>query len=407
MTTSTTPSAATGPAGGALLSWLEARIDKWRGRLRPADPVLVRHMDGSRSVWRGDVRIGAATDGKVPGFVAVEIPDELLLRRTLDLPRLAQADADEAVRLEVRGSSPFAADDMVWGATTRELDGGRRRADIVIASRRQVASYIDQNCPDLAAAGVAPEAWALAGLAAPVVIRGFGEQGRLQHGAARARWDGLLLLLAGLLALLMALTPTIQLRMRAIEAVTAFETLAARAGPLVKKRDEVSALNESLRLLDAAAADRVDVAGVMEHLTSVLPDDTYLYSLDIRKSKITAAGHTVDAAALLQKLSSDPRLKDVRAPTAVTRAPGATKEAFTVEFTLAPPAPVAAPPALPEAGAAVPPLAPQAAAASAGAPVAGPAVAASGTAAASAAPVAGTAAKPAASSPFVIGGSVR
>ena len=145
----------------------------------------------------------------------------------------------------------------------------------------------------------------------------------------------------------------------------------------------------------------------MEHLTSVLPDDTYLYSLDIRKSKITAAGHTVDAAALLQKLSSDPRLKDVRAPTAVTRAPGATKEAFTVEFTLAPPAPVAAPPALPEAGAAVPPLAPQAAAASAGAPVAGPAVAASGTAAASAAPVAGTAAKPAASSPFVIGGSVR
>jgi general secretion pathway protein L len=406
MSTSTTPSAATGPAGGALLSWLEARIDALRARLRAADPVLVRHADGSRSVWRGDSRIGDAADGKLPGFVAVEIPDDLLLRRTLDLPRLSQADADEAIRLEVRGNSPFAGDDMVWGAATRELEGGRRRADIVIASRRQVASFIEQTCPDLAAAGVVPEAWALAGLSAPVVIRGFGEQGRLRYGDSRARWDGALLLLAGVLALLMALTPTLQLRARAVEAVGAFEALAARVAPLVRKRDEVAALNESLRLLDVAAADRVDVAGVMEYLTRVLPDDTYLYSLDVRKSKITAAGHTVDAAALLQRLSSDPRLKDVRAPTAVTRAPGATKEAFTVEFTLAPPTPVVSPPASPEPVAAVP-VTPSVPAASSGAPVAGSGGAASGPVAAPAVPVAGPAAKPAASSPFVIGGSVR
>jgi general secretion pathway protein L len=414
MTTSATRSASTGPGAGALLPWLGARLEAWRARLAPADPVLVRHVDGSRSVWRGSQRLGDVGAGKVPGFVAVEIPDDLLLHRTLDLPRLAQADADEAVQLEVRGNSPFAADDMVWGATTRELESGRRRADIVIASRRQVAAFIETTCPDLAAAGVTPEAWALAGLPAPVVIRGFGEQGRLQHGAARARWDGLLLLLAGLLALFAALTPTLQLRMRALEAVSAFEALSARVAPLVRKRDEVAALNESLRLLDVAAADRVDVAGVMEYLTRVLPDDTYLYSLDIRKSKITAAGHTVDAAALLQRLSSDPRLKDVRAPSAVTRAPGATKEAFTVEFTLAPPAPVSAPAAAPEPAAALP-AGPQASASAPGAQGLATAVPASGAvatasapaaAAAPAAPASAAAAKPGAS-PFVIGGSVR
>ena len=102
----------------------------------------------------------------------------------------------------------------------------------------------------------------------------------------------------------------------------------------MRKRDELAVLNERLRSLDATVANRVDPAGVIEYLTQVLPDDTHLYSLDIQKAKITASGHTVDASALLQKLSSDPRLKDVRSPTAVTRLPGATKEAFTVEFTM-------------------------------------------------------------------------
>lgn len=374
------------------LPWLRARADWLRARLVPSDPVLLLHPDGSESVWAERGLLESSETTKKPRFVAVEMPDDLLLRRSLTVPRMSRVDLDEALLLEVRSNSPFAAEDLAWGCLMHEVEGGHRRAEIVIASRRQISDFIRTRWPDLSAGERQPEAWVVSGLPAPVVIKGYGEQQRLQHQAAQKQWDLALLFLACVLASLAALTPTAQLRLRALEALGAFDAVRKRVAPLVRKRDELAVLNERLRSLDATVANRVDPAGVIEYLTQALPDDTHLYSLDIQKAKITASGHTVDASALLQKLSSDPRLKDVRSPTAVTRLPGATKEAFTVEFImdmkqvpLSPPsAPAAATPGVPAAVAT--PAVPPASSAAISAPAAVP--------------------KPG-SSPFVIGGSAR
>jgi general secretion pathway protein L len=367
------------------LPWLKARAHSLRSRLSPSDPVLLFHPDGSQSVWVGNAKLVNAATAKAPDFVAVEIPDDLLLRRSLALPKMSQVDIDKAVLLEVRSNSPFAAEDLAWGCLTQEVEGGQCRAEIVIASRRHISDFIQSRWPDLAPGAKRPEAWAVAGLPAPVVISGYGEQRRLRHEAVEKRVDLALLLVACALAALAAMTPTAQLRLRALEAADALDAVMKRVAPLVRKRDELTALNDRLRSLDTVVADRVDPASVMEYLTEALPDDTYLYRLDIQKAKITASGHTVDFTALLQKLSSDPRLKDVRSPSAVTRAPGATKEAFTVEFTM---------------GAKQQPISPA------------PAVSGPGAAAAQATPAAAPASRPAtaskpASSPFTVGGSTR
>ena len=113
MTTSAARPASSDPApgssqAGAWLSGLESLVAGWRARLAPADPVLVLHADGSQSVWLGDQKLQITPGAKPPAFVAVEIPDDLLLHRTLDLPRLSQQDVEQAILLEVRGSSPFA-----------------------------------------------------------------------------------------------------------------------------------------------------------------------------------------------------------------------------------------------------------------------------------------------------------
>jgi len=271
----------------------------------------------------------------------------------------------------------------------REVEGGRRRAEIVIASRRHISDFIQTRWPDLSP-GEQPEVWAVAGLPAPIVISGYGEPRRLRHTQSRQRWDWALLFVACVLASLAAMTPTAQLRLRALEAADAFQAVVNRVAPLVRKRDEITLLNDRLRSLDAAVADRIDPAQVLEYLTQVLPDDTHLYALDVRKAKITASGHTVDASALLQRLSSDPRLRDVRSPTAVTRAPGATKEAFTVEFTMEMRQAAVGPSVVAATGAVV------------AVPVA---TTAAPGASAAAAPAASAAPKPASSSPFVIGGS--
>jgi len=422
MDTTTTASrmnagAAAGRGGSLLAAWREA-LAGWVGSAGPAEPVRLLRADGTETVWVGEREVAAT--GREPRFTAVELPEDLVLRLALDLPLLQPADTEEALLLQARSHSPFAADDMVWGFRLGPA-ATSRRAEIAIASRQQVQELIRERWPALVAASQAPEVWAPGATGVPVVLRGFGEGLRLERAARNRRLDGILLAVALVLALAAAATPTLQLRSRAIEAVEAYEALARRAAPLVARRDELARINDRLRAADAAASDRVDPAAVMEHLTRVLPDDTHLLSLDVRKAKISATGHTADASALLQRLSADPRMKDVRAPTAVTRVPGAAKEVFTLEFTMDTQAPssstpdagamppiAAAPPAVPASASAV-----TAASANGGpAPSPAPAAPVAAPPAAAAPAAAGAAVKPSAApasggSPFAIGGSRR
>lgn len=399
-----------------LSSWL-AGLRVRGGSARPwsaaGESVLLHHIDGTTSTWRGASRLPDGAHARTPKFQAVELPDDLVLRRGLVLPRMSEPHAAEAVRLEARSNSPFPVEDLAWGSLVRELEGGRKHVDLALASRRHVSGFLQDRWPELLAAAKQPEVWSWSGQDPPVVIQGYGEVHRLHAAAMGRRWNWILAGVVLALATMVALTPTIQLRQRAVEAVGAFDAVLRRVAPLVRKRDELAALNDKVRSLELIVAERVDPAAVMEYLTRILPDDTYLYGLDVQKAKITASGHTVDASALLQKLSSDPMLKNVRAPMAVTRQPGATKEAFVIEFSMEPK--VAPASAAPVAGAVVPPAAsvpPVAATASAAAPTA--AVAAARPPAPAAAPVPAPAPPPgpkpvvnppAGSSPFVIGGS--
>jgi general secretion pathway protein L len=386
-----------------LAAWLES-VQTWAS---PGEAVLLLRTDGSKSTWRSSQRLSDGA-GKPARFVAIELPEDLVLRRSLLLPRMSAPDAAKAILLDVTSNSPFAPDDVAWGSRLRNVDGGGKHVDVALTSRGHVAGFLQERWPELAAVPTPPEVWALSPEGFPVVISGYGESRRFRAAAMQSRWNWVLLALALALATLAAVTPTLQLRLRSLEAAVASEALMRRVGPLVRKRDELAALNDKIRSMGVLTADRVDPAGVIEYLTKILPDDTYLYSLDIQKTKITASGHTPDASAVLQKLSSDPRLKNVRSPTAVTRIAGATKEAFVVEFTMEPvrlvtPLPVALP--APAIGAL------PVGTASGIATVTAPAMAASSPVAVTAAGsppapvVAPTVKAPAGSSPFVIGGS--
>jgi general secretion pathway protein L len=390
--TNSEPSIAVGRSPGTSARW----VNRLKGLFKPvaanvkaSPPVRLLQVDGHESVWIGARRMGAARAGARAKFVAVEVPEDLLLRRRASFPKISDADLSNAVRLDVEGHSPFAADDLSWGYTLLSEGGSQRDVEVALASRKQVANFLDASRARVSPGGRVPEVWALSSNGnAPIVLGGYGETRRQQFNSVRQRWSWILLAVAcGLLALLLS-TPTAKLRFQAVEAVNEMQTLTGSTAALMRKRDELTRLDDKLRALEAAAAGRVDPVAVIEYLTQRLPDDSYLVSIDIQKSKITATGHTNDSAALLQTLSSDVRLRDVRSPTAVTRMPGATKEAFTVEFVMN--APTAAP-------VGTPPLA--------SAPAGQQSVTAAQSPASAPAKAASKAAPAAAASPFVVGGS--
>ena len=156
--------------------------------LTPSAPVRVLHADGRETTWLGGQKIPAAPTG-LQCFEAIEIPDDLLLRRSLNVPFMAQAQVAQAVELDVRSANPFAVADLLWGYNAQPEQQDGLRIEAVMASRKQAERYITTQRhrlkPTSDTAVNQHEVWAFTLDNAPIVLPGWGETRRVQHGARR------------------------------------------------------------------------------------------------------------------------------------------------------------------------------------------------------------------------------
>lgn len=313
--------------------------------LAPRPVVLVYEADGTQALWQAVgphlfCRQRDASAHQAASFAAIELPEALVLRRSLALPRLAPAQRRAALELQARTLSPFAPDDLVWSFVESSAGASATpHVELVLASRHAVARHVAGVVP---APSVAPEVWVRTGqdAASAFVLPGFGEARRQRAQRRSAGLCALLAALACALALALALTPTLQLRQRALGAVAAWAGLVEKAHPVVAEREALLAVEGQLQALRQIMGERASPVRTLQTLTQLLPDDTVLQRLQIDGNRITLVGQTADTAALLQKLSNQPGFKDVRAPTAATRT-GTGKEVFQIELTLQPETPTA------------------------------------------------------------------
>lgn len=282
----------------------------------------------------------AALPKAVSPVEAFALSRDSVLERRLRLPRLAAADLQHAVELEVAGISPFPADDTVFGFVALPAADGADQVDVVIASRAQVTAAMRQDgalAPDQAEVWVTPDASQTAtGDFAPLILRGFGES-RREALVARGRRRSLgwvllaVLLLAGIL-----LTPTLFARQRAIQAQAAFDDLQRRAAPQMAQRQAAVERADVLRNVGEIVREQLALAPLLNMLTTAVPDGAWLTSLRLEGRKLVLNGNADDAAALVQRLASQPGVSDVRLASPATRAPGDSKERFIIELTADP-----------------------------------------------------------------------
>ena len=310
--------------------------------LRPAQMLRLVPAEGAPTVvWESGEPV--LKPGREPVFWALELPEHMVLRKTVALPALDPQDCASAAELEVQAISPFAADDLLWGYTELSRSSKAVKLLVVLASRAQTEPYLQAQVAQQlhlqtlkgqskAESLEQPEVWVFAPERRPVVFQGFGEQARYALGRKRLWWNVAGVALAVLLLAAIAATPTAQLRMRAIEAT--HEGMAAKTADVVAKRDTLIQSADKVAGLSELLAERIDGVQVLSMLTNVLPDDTALQSARIQGSKVTISGLTENASALMQKLSNQEGVKDVRAPSAATRMGGGNKESFTIELGL-------------------------------------------------------------------------
>lgn len=305
--------------------------------LSPEVPVKVLRADGSEAVWYGARWRPSSAKPSKAIFEAVELPAHIFLERHFALPLMPPSSMAQALTLEAASVSPFPSEDLVWGyQSSPRQRGGGYQIDMVLASRKQVAEYLATKKGRLHAAQE-PEVWALLSSGQQrVVLAGWGEVRREQHCAQQRRLNYLLILAILILGAGIAVTPIAQLRLRAIDAAYAYSNLQARTAPIASEREAFVKTVDRLNLLRGVLVERVDGLALMEILTQTLADDTSLNTLEVTGLKVKITGLTSNAASLMQQLGTQRGFKDVRAPIAAVRNPGATLDSFNIEFQLDP-----------------------------------------------------------------------
>ncbi len=272
---------------------------------------------------------------KTARLQAVLLPEDMLLRRTLELPQLQPTELHAALTLETQALSPFAPGDIIWAHEIAPSNSTALRVQIVLTSRKLIEQHIETAHPQLKAQ--TPEVW-VPRVNGPgfVMLPGFGEA-RRQRQSAGWRWaSALLAMLALALITAMAVTPTAQLYLQAMQAKQAMTTLQKKASPVMAQRESLVHATDQLANLGELTGKPVPPLQILKLITEALPDDTSLLSLQIEGLKVSLSGQTANASTLMKQLGSTPGLRDVKAPTPATKPLGAPRESFNIEFTFDP-----------------------------------------------------------------------
>ena len=313
--------------------------------LTPSVPVLLFHVDGSQSYRIGDhsfekVQKGSGRLQKVE-FTALELPHEMVLVRTVQLPAaMASNDIENALALQARTFSPFPIGDMAW--VTKQISPGGLSSPastqhvLALASRKQVDQYLNDWRVHQGQQVTTPELWVALSPQSYVPLPGWGLERRVQWTRRKRNLGYALLLSALALLLVIAVTPTLKLRMRALQAAGAYEEVVRRTAPVVRDREQVALASTKLNALSDILNERIDPLRVIDTLTQVLPDDSAVQVFNLSGAKVSLNGLTSDTASLMQKLGQQPGIRDVKAPAAATRISNSAMENFSIEFMVDP-----------------------------------------------------------------------
>jgi general secretion pathway protein L len=255
------------------------------------------------------------------------------LFRPLELPKRAVEFLEGIVRAQIDRLTPWTSADAVFGWTPpTEAPNDRIELTIAATARAVVAPYV-QAIANLGVASVAvlttpadvPDA-------APVRIFEQRARGVLEIDRIRQALIALLLVsglaAAGAMGYSAYALDSLDTEQQALDQKIAARRAAMRTGP--------AAAVSAQRLLERRKRTTPSNVIVLEALSQILPDHTYVTELHIEGDKLQVVGVTRDAAALIGLLEQSPHFEHAAFYAPTTRTPGDPGERFHVEAHIKP-----------------------------------------------------------------------
>lgn len=318
--------------GGVLTWWLQQMRDLGPASLRRSDrtrrPSLVmafETLDLSSAELFLDGRSGRATLGRhslgdigLPAVASglsaaqrrslvLQLPPDLLLQRDTILPLAAEPDLKRVVAFEMDRLTPFRADEVFWSCavTLRDTARNQLHVRVTVVYRAQVEPILDA----LAQAGLVPvRIEAVNALSScHAILLGTGRPDRTWF---ERRADSCAM---GACASLTAAAIALPFILQSIAGAGVDARIAAMRPQVMEAASRRANIASAVTAADAIAAARGQAGAMLQAialLTDVLPDDTFLTTLNAQQRKLTFSGHSGTAARLIGAMAAQPRLQN-------------------------------------------------------------------------------------------------
>jgi general secretion pathway protein L len=264
---------------------------------------------------------------------------ELILRssrflfRPLDVPQRAAEFLDGIVRAQIDRLTPWSASEAVFGWTTAAASAPERISLMICTTARSVVRPYMNALGGLGIESVIVSTFPEGEAAQPVPVRVLEDrrESRLGQGRIRRGLAGLLLL-AALIAVLTGIANEIlgggldEQKAELAHAISALRMSLHRAG----------ASSPAQQLLEQHKRETPSAVIVLDALSRILPNHTYVTELRIEGDKLQIIGVTHDAPELIRLIEQSPNFTRATFFAPTTSTAGEPGEHFHIEARIKP-----------------------------------------------------------------------
>jgi general secretion pathway protein L len=262
-------------------------------------------------------------------------PDRFLFR-PLPLPKRAGEFLDGIVRAQIDRLTPWSTSDAVFGWAKPEDAGADRMVVTVAATARAIVSPYVQALTSLGIKSIAVST--LLPGPDPVPVKVLDEKG---HSTLDARSVRTVLVAVLAVAAFTAATATVSAaiignKLEKRQDQLARQIAARRAAALGGREGSLDAATAALRALERRKHDNAAAVIVLEQLSQILPDHTYVTELRIEGDKLRLVGITRDAPSLIGLIEQTQQFTRATFFAPTTRSPNEAGERFHIEARIEP-----------------------------------------------------------------------
>ncbi|MGB5472040.1 MAG: PilN domain-containing protein [Gammaproteobacteria bacterium] len=346
-----------------LRTWLSSPLgrgfstfwDWWRAELATMLPAGIRHAvlprvqrllleldeselvvsrgsaEAMHEVERYDLAHGdEASQNRPEGVseIVLSLPQDKVLTKALTLPLAAEENLREVLAFEMSRQTPFRAEQVYYDylLVTRDSRKATLSLELVLAPRR----VLDELLATLDRFGFHPDVITTRDDSGQqfLAVNLLPEQYRQARPVMARRVNAALALLTVLLLIAAVSLPLWHKRQLITALEPEVQVAVAQAAEVRRLQEEVEQLQAGARFLAEMKQSRLLTLQILNEVTRILPDDTWVNRLEIKGSEVQLQGESTAVAALIPLIESSPLLQNARFRSPITQVARSNAERF-------------------------------------------------------------------------------